>query len=174
MGEADETSDDEELWRFSLTFYAFPDVARALIALQDRDGVDVNLALFALWLGISGRGQLGNDALAAAERAAGTVRDEIVEPLRAIRRRLRHHPDSDVQHLRERVKALELAGEKLVQARLAHLAGPALDELPAERRLATADANLVLYLGSERARSAEAVIIREAVESFMGSRAGGV
>ena len=47
--------DDEALWRFSLTFYARPGVSEALIALQDRAGFDVNLMLFALWLGVSGR-----------------------------------------------------------------------------------------------------------------------
>ena len=47
--------DEEALWRFSLAFYARPGVAEALIALQDRAGLDVNLMLFALWLGVSGR-----------------------------------------------------------------------------------------------------------------------
>ena len=116
-------SEDEAFWRFSLAFYERPGVADALIALQDRDGFDVNLVLFALWLGISGRGALDGDALAAAERVAGTLRSEIVEPLRRLRRKLRHHPDGDVQRLREGVKVLEIAGEKLVQERLARLAG---------------------------------------------------
>jgi uncharacterized protein (TIGR02444 family) len=48
-------SEDEAFWCFSLAFYERPGVADALIALQDRDGFDVNLVLFALWLGISGR-----------------------------------------------------------------------------------------------------------------------
>src|SRR4029077_986465 len=56
MPDADQRPDD--LWRFSLAFYALPGVARALIALQDRDGLDVNLMLFAMWLGISGPGRL--------------------------------------------------------------------------------------------------------------------
>ena len=58
-------SEDEAFWRFSLVFYERPGVADALIALQDRGGFDVNLILFALWLGISGRGLLGGDTLAA-------------------------------------------------------------------------------------------------------------
>ena len=40
-----------ELWEFSLDFYARPGVSAALIELQDRAGLDVNLILFALWLG---------------------------------------------------------------------------------------------------------------------------
>ena len=116
-------SEDEAFWRFSLAFYERPGVADALIALQDRDGFDVNLMLFALWFGISGRGALDGDILMAAEQVAGTLRSEIVEPLRRLRRKLRHHPDGDVQRLREGVKVLEIAGEKLVQERLARLAG---------------------------------------------------
>lgn len=162
---------EEAFWRFSLAFYALPDVARALIALQDRHGLDVNLMLFALWLGISGRGRLGKDTSAAGERAAATVRDEIVEPLRSLRRRLRQHPDADVQRLREGVQALELEGEKLVQRRLVHLAGPGLGDIPAEERRVTALANLAAYLGAEKARSAEAMVICDALGSFIGNPA---
>ena len=39
----------EAFWRFSLAFYAVPGVAGALIALQDRDGLDVNLLGPKLW-----------------------------------------------------------------------------------------------------------------------------
>ena len=58
---AGEPSDNEALWRFSLAFYARPGVSEALIGLQDRAGLDVNLVLFALWLGVSGRSRLTSD-----------------------------------------------------------------------------------------------------------------
>src|SRR6516162_7809580 len=61
-----EPSPGEAFWRFSLTFYALPRVAPALLALQDLEGLDVNLMLFALWLGISGRHPLDSGALAVA------------------------------------------------------------------------------------------------------------
>jgi uncharacterized protein (TIGR02444 family) len=153
-------------WRFSLAFYERPGVADALIALQDRDGFDVNLVLFALWLGISGHGPLDGDALAAAELAAATLQSEIVEPLRSLRRKLRHHPDGDVQHLRDGVKALEIAAEKLVQERLARLARSEGARTGLEGRRATAHANLALYLGEDGLRSKEAAIIEEAFDTF--------
>jgi uncharacterized protein (TIGR02444 family) len=166
MDEGGKTSEDEAFWRFSLAFYERPGVADALIALQDRDGFDVNLVLFALWLGISGRGSLGGEALAAAERAAGTLRSEIVEPLRSLRRKLRHHPDGGVQRLREGVKALELAGEKLVQERLARLAdSECANTCPGGWR-AAAHANLALYIGGKGIRSKEAAVIEEALDAF--------
>ena len=166
MDKGGKPSDDEALWRFSLAFYDRPGVPDALIVLQDRDGFDVNLILFALWLGISGRGQLGGHALAAAKQAAGTLRIEIVEPLRSLRRKLRNHPDGDVQRLREGVKALEIAGEKLVQERLARLAGSGYAKADPVGRLAAAHANLALYLSEEGHRSREAAIIEEALYAF--------
>lgn len=166
LDEGGKTSEDEAFWRFSLVFYERPGVADALIALQDRGGFDVNLILFALWLGISGRGLLGGDTLAAAERAAGTLRSEIVEPLRNLRRKLRHHPDRDIQRLREGVKALELAGEKLVQERLARLAESGCAKTDPGGRRGTARANLALYLGAEGIRSREAAVIEEALDAF--------
>jgi uncharacterized protein (TIGR02444 family) len=166
MDEDGKTSEDEAFWRFSLAFYERPGVADALIALQDRDGFDVNLVLFALWHGISGRGALGADALAAAEQVASPLRSEIVEPLRGLRRKLRHHPDGDVQRLREGVTELEIAGEKLVQERLARLVGNRCAPTCLEGGRVAAHANLALYLGRKEVRGKEAAIIEEALDAF--------
>jgi uncharacterized protein (TIGR02444 family) len=159
-------ADEPHLWRFSLAFYAAPSVARALITLQDRHGLDVNLMLFVLWLGVSGRGRLSGDELRAAERAGGQIRADVVEPLRALRRSLAQNPDADVQRLRDGVKALELAAEKLVQSRLSRLAGPCDASRSRHARLAAAHDNFALYLGPERVGGAEAVAIRHALEAF--------
>jgi uncharacterized protein (TIGR02444 family) len=158
--------DGPPLWRFSLAFYAAPSVARSLIALQDKDGLDVNLMLFALWHGVSGRGRLDSDGLRAAGRAAGKIRADIVEPLRTLRRNLRQNPDADVQRLLDGVKALELAAEKVVQSRLTRLAGPCDASRSRHARLDAAYDNFALYLGSEGVGSAEAVAIRQALEAF--------
>lgn len=168
----DETGEPagEALWRFSHAFYAVPGVATALIALQDREGLDVNLILFALWVGVSGRGRLDRDALAAADRAAREIRTEIVRPLRTLRRRLDHNPDADVQRLRQGVKALELDAEKVTQIRLAHLAGPAC---AGAADIAAAHSNLALYLGPARMLSAEAAVIRGALSQFANLKASG-
>jgi uncharacterized protein (TIGR02444 family) len=159
--------EDDALWRFSLAFYALPGVAQALITLQDRDRLDVNLMLFALWLGVSGRGRLSSDGLALADRAICTIRAEIVEPLRALRRGLRRDPDADVQRLRESVKAIELEAEKLAQRRLAGVAGPSRGETSPADRLAAAHENFALYLGRKKVCGAEAVVIRKALEVFV-------
>jgi uncharacterized protein (TIGR02444 family) len=156
-----------DFWRFSLEFYGFCRVAPALIALQDRDGLDINLMLFALWLGVSGRRRLDSDALRVADRAIREIRAEIVEPLRALRRSLKGNPDNDVQSVREGVKALELDAEKLAQSRLARLAGPVDAGMSAPARLAAAYANLALYLGSKLEFCAEAAVLRKALNGLV-------
>src|SRR5467141_2990804 len=111
------------LWRFSRSFYAQPGVSEALLALQDRAGLDVNLILFALWRGACGLQGLSHAELMAAERSAGPIRAAVVLPLRALRQKLRSDRDADIQRLRGRIKTLEIAAERIVQRRLARLAG---------------------------------------------------
>ena len=164
---ARELSDNEALWRFSLAFYARPGVSEALIALQDRARCDVNLMLFALWLGVSGRSRLSKEELAIAGRIARPICADIVEPLRALRRKLRSDPDADVQRLREGIKALELAAEKVIQDRLGRTARPAFGGTDPAARAAAAHANLALYLGPKMACSPEAATIGKALEVFL-------
>ena len=162
-GAASDETTEHDLWRFSQEFYVLPGVAPALIALQDRDERDVNLVLFALWLGVTGRSALDSVSLGAAEKAVRDIRSEIVHPLRSLRRRLKGIADNDVQRLREGVKALELAAEKLCQDRLVALAEPAEARISARACLTRAQANLALYLGPLSSASAEASLIRSAL-----------
>ena len=165
---AGEPPDEAALWHFSLEFYSRPGVSEALIALQDRAGRDVNLILFALWLGVSGRGRLTSDGIECADRIVRPIRAEIVEPLRELRRKLRADPDTEIQRLREGVKALELAAERIVQRRLARIAGLPVSDADPASRAAAAYANLALYLGSEMVGSPEAATIGEALKAFLG------
>src|SRR6266550_5868782 len=126
------------LWRFSRAFYARPGASEALLALQERAGFDVNLILFALGRGISGRSRLSNAEFAIAERSARPIRAAIVVPLRALRRKLRSDPDAEVQRLRQRIKTLEIAAERIVQHRLARIAGAPADDTASAARAAAA------------------------------------
>ena len=152
-------------WRFSLAFYALPGVAEALIALQDDCGFDVNLILFGLWLGFSGRGRLDAARLAAAEGAGGPLRAEIVVPLRQLRRRIEPHPEADFRRLRAAILRLELNAERAV---LARLAAAAPSERPADlpSRRADAQANFSFYLGAVAVVRAEAAVVSQAFSAF--------
>jgi uncharacterized protein (TIGR02444 family) len=155
-------------WRFSLNFYSRPGVADALIALQDKAGRDVNLILFGLWLGLSGRGRLDVAALAAAELATRKLRAEIVIPLRQLRRRLPASAEDDIRRLREAVKRLELAAERAAQRRLAARAGPVARAADPGRRRADAQANLALCLGTHASKRLEALALHRAVADYAG------
>jgi uncharacterized protein (TIGR02444 family) len=154
------------LWAFSLDFYARPGVSAALIELQDCAGLDVNLILFALWHGLSGRGRLDDERLAVADHAIRAIQTEIIMPLRALRRRFRTDPDADIQRLRDAIKALELDGEKIAQARLAGCAAPPATDVDPVERLAAAEANLTLSLGANQAHTAAAGVIRQVLEKL--------
>ena len=136
------------LWRFSLAVYAAPDVPAHCLALQDRDGADVNLILAVAWAGASGRGRLDVAQIARLDRDVAPLRDEVVGVLRGARRWLKPRAaDPAASRLRDRLKALELEAERhvqdLLEARLPGLAGTR--EEPAAR-LEAAIANVQAYL----------------------------
>jgi uncharacterized protein (TIGR02444 family) len=159
---ADKRGPAEAFWRFSLMLYARPGVAAALIGLQDRAGRNVNLILFGLWLALGRGRQLDAAGLARARAAMARLDRDVVLPLRDLRRALKGDSDPDIEELRRRVLALEVAAERRVQARLA---GTVAGRAAKGSRLALAEANLRLILGDDFA-SAEAAVLREAVGGF--------
>lgn len=105
------------LWDFSLRFYAMPDVASACLRCQDEAGADVNLILFALWHATSGN-RLHEADIAAAEAAAAPWREQVVKPLRRLRRALRSPhlaPLDNAGALRAQIQSIELESEHLEQ-----------------------------------------------------------
>jgi uncharacterized protein (TIGR02444 family) len=153
------------LWSFSLAFYELQGVAPALLALQDGPGLNIVLILFAIWLGLSGRGRLDAPRLDAAERAVGTLRLEVIEPLRALRRRLKTIIDDDVQRLRDSVKAVEIEAERVTLSRLAAVADPVSRADPITC-LVDAEANLCFVVGSAKGSARPAAIIRCELRRF--------
>src|SRR6516162_1506161 len=106
-----QTQQGSPLWRFSLRFYRQPGVADACIALQDGCGVDVNILLFFLWLATVRR-CVSRDVAQAVCATAAPWRDDVVAPLRAVRRRLKDG-SALVEHgaaerFRTAIKAVEL------------------------------------------------------------------
>jgi len=134
----------EAFWDFSLRFYQVPGVAESCLDLQDRDGADVNLVLFALWAASNGH-QLDAAAIAAADLVARQWRETVTRPLRAARRVLKTtlegFDDTEVAALRQQVMAAELESERLQQGTMAR--GLTLDTHGAS--LAAARKNLSRY-----------------------------
>ena len=97
------------LWEFSLATYRAEGVAGTCIGLQDTFGLDVNLLLYAAWLAHL---NLGLDARHLQELDALVVdwRDQVVRPLRTLRRQLRGYEAAAA--VREELKAVELRAER--------------------------------------------------------------
>lgn len=112
----------EAFWTFSVGLYAQKDVESELLALQDRDGLEVNLALFCLFAGRQGY-QLDNAAVQAMRAVGLAWGRQVVAPLRDARRNMKANAQTDetIAGLRNEVKALELAAEKAMQMALADL-----------------------------------------------------
>lgn len=144
-------SDGGELWQFSLTVYAQPEVEQACLLMQDKLDLDVNLLLACLWVGVSGRGRLGEAELADLEQQVAFWQQEIVQPMRQVRRRLKElarFGGERFQAMRQSVSASELEAEQVEQQMLLQ----ALDhrhpdaELGQAKRLSDALQNLVVLI----------------------------
>jgi len=113
----DDDSKGDALWRFALAVYQKPGVSDACLLLQDRHGCNVTLLLFAAWAGAECKVALTADEFAAAGNAVGAWHGEVVEPLRAVRRRLKHGPrpapDTATGKLRARLQAIEIEAERI-------------------------------------------------------------
>jgi uncharacterized protein (TIGR02444 family) len=168
------------LWDFAVELYGAPSVGEACLALQDRHGCDVNVILFAAWMGAVRGDKLSQPDMAEAIACVQSWRDEIVRPLRLIRRRLKSGPPpapyQTTEELRTRIKAVELESERIELAQL---------EAFPSKRLARADEpskasreNLMtavrLFKGGELDAEARQLIevIQSAVAAKIAARAG--
>ena len=125
---------DGPLWGFAQRVYGQPGVAQACLALQQRFGADVNLLLFAAWLGAA-RGTPLPDLLARqAQQRVATWHNEIVRPLRAVRQRMKTGPapapSGATEALRDALKAVEIGSERIELAMLETLAPQASQSDP--------------------------------------------
>ncbi|HVT28471.1 MAG TPA: TIGR02444 family protein [Lacipirellulaceae bacterium] len=145
--------DNNPLWRFSLDVYAAPGVSSECLDLQDRHGLDVNILLFVVWLGVA-RGLTVSPA--HLEQLNATVTEwqrDVVCPVRAVRRRVKSLGRSD---LYEEIKTLELKLEWAEQSMLFALAS-VLDGQKTTSNNAVA-ANASLYAASKGAPAPRALI----------------
>jgi uncharacterized protein (TIGR02444 family) len=134
------------LWDYSLTIYQRDEVAPSCIALQDAFDIDVNLLLYAAWLAHRKR-CLSDDHLAALDACVCDWREQVVKPMRELRRQLRDY--SSAAGVRDELKSLELRAEREQQDRmyafhqsapeLPHDDDPLLENLARVAQLASAD-----------------------------------
>nr|TFG52294.1 MAG: TIGR02444 family protein [Hyphomicrobiales bacterium] len=141
---------DHPFWRYSLAVYSKDGVPQELIALQDTFDIDVNVALFCLWLGASAGLQLSEDQLTASLSRCRQWNIETVIPMRGVRRYLKSgtavQPIAErAAELRTHVKRLELLAEQIEQAILYDwFVGQRLP--PSSGSPAKAEENLTLFM----------------------------
>jgi uncharacterized protein (TIGR02444 family) len=160
-----------EFWRFSLALYGKPGVAPACLVLQDQYGRDVNLALYCCWVGLSGRGAMSPEALAAADQEIAPWRHNIVEHLRTARRAIKQQACDGSDSLYAKAKAIELEAERLLQTRLTARAPAANAAVSPQERLQAAIANLTLYVGDAPADPLHAALRAMVETDFAASGA---
>jgi uncharacterized protein (TIGR02444 family) len=167
------------LWDFAVELYGAPGVAEACLALQDRHGCDVNVVLFAAWMGAVRGDKLSQADMAEAIASVQSWRDEIVRPLRAIRRRLKLGPptpnEATVQ-LRTRIKAAELESERIELKQLEAFASKRASHAdePSEASRENLMTAIRLFKGGELDAEARQLIevIQSAVAAKIAARAG--
>ena len=174
---------DTPFWTFSLKVYGAPGVADECLALQERLGLDVNLLLFAAYMGAAEGVALDERDIAAAAGAVTAWHDETVRTLRGVRRGLkplsldaRNPLRAEAALLRTKVKAAELAAEQIEQAMLwqwrAQLAERGRGD-PHAALAANIKAVLAHYgAAGGTADSGAAVQLRAAALAYAGAKSG--
>ncbi|RZI98403.1 MAG: TIGR02444 family protein [Brevundimonas sp.] len=116
------------LWDWAVRAYAADGVEIACLDLQDAQGQNVPLLLWAAWTAATGR-TLDTDTIDAACDTARVWQDTAVAPLREVRRALKtRRPDMDDaarETVRLQVKAVELETERHLLLALEGLSLPA-------------------------------------------------
>ena len=135
---------DNAFWRFSLAVYDHSEVAQECLALQDTYGIDVNILLFCAWLGTRSIA-LKREDIEAASRAVVAWQDDVVRPLRTVRRRMKTLFTDD--EVRTGIKNVEIRAEQIEQAMLfAYSQGlPSRDEAEGD----CVAANVRLYIATK-------------------------
>jgi uncharacterized protein (TIGR02444 family) len=114
---------EADSWAFALHVYAQPRVAEACLKLQDEAGVDVMMLLMSAFAAVRHRILLTRSEILELDEFCRPWREQIVQPLRAIRGRLKTGPlpapDSETEQFRSKIKLAELAAERLQNQLLA-------------------------------------------------------
>lgn len=141
---------EHPFWDFSLSVYMSDGVGAACLELQDAHELDVNVLLFCMWLGASGRGSLTATEMQSVTGAVQEWHHDIVRELRAVRVRMKggmsSAPADLTESLRQRIQKTEIDCEHTEQLMLAASIDKDADDSCEESvRLVDAVANITRY-----------------------------
>ncbi len=114
----------ESFWDFSVRTYRTPGVPDACLCLQNDYGADVNMVLYCCWIGAA-IGAFDDELFKRASGYSTQWAKHVVIPLREARTWMKHTgcstdptPTKECMQLREEVKSVEFAAEKMQQEAL--------------------------------------------------------
>ena len=114
-----------DFWTYSLDVYGRPSVAEACLALQDNFSCDVNVLLLCCWAPSRGAARFDEAFLTQATETVASWQTEVIQPMRAVRRRLKQGFEtvdpSLIENLRTEIGASELNAEHVEQLLLESL-----------------------------------------------------
>tara|TARA_R110002110_G_scaffold7770_5_gene39278 strand:- start:1318 stop:1893 length:576 start_codon:yes stop_codon:yes gene_type:complete len=152
---------EHPFWDFSLSVYMSEGVGAACLDLQEAHELDVNVLLFCIWLGASGRGSLSPAEMKTVTGAVREWHHEVVRELRAVRVRMKGGmppaPAGLSESLRQRIQKTEIDCEHTEQLMLAAAIDREPDDSRAgDLRLADAVANIAIYFAGFGAAATDA------------------
>lgn len=143
----------ENFWDFSVRTYRTPGVPDACLSMQNDYGADVNMLLYCCWVGAV-VGEFDDDLFERSSEYSRQWAGNVVQPLRQARTWMKHigcstapTPTDDCMQLREEVKIVEFAAEKMQQEVLESMT--AVDQCSNRsigQVIADVAANLKIYL----------------------------
>jgi len=144
-------------WEFSTNIYHKPGVERALLMLQQRFGVDVNMLLLCCWAARFRHLRLPAGGIGDLVGLVDVWQADVVRPLRRLRHKLRSRQagvlSDSAEALGERILDLELDAERIEQSFLeSELPRHGVAMRPEEIRRGMAE-NLASYLRHEAVES---------------------
>jgi uncharacterized protein (TIGR02444 family) len=145
---------DSLFWDFSIAIYGKDGVQDECLTLQDQFGINVNLLLFCAFAGAVYGAALTADDIASARQEVSAWHNDIIGPLRAVRRRLKtielRDPDAAkaATDLRSQVKTAELDSERIEQVMLEQWAAARLAARPRGNSRDIVSTNLQALLAS--------------------------
>jgi len=143
----------ESFWDFSVRTYRTSGVSEACLSLQHDQGADVNMLLYCCWVGAA-VGAFDDELFSRASKYSARWAENVVIPLREARSWMKHTgctaeptPTEGCMQLREEVKSVEVAAEKMQEEVLESMVSVdrTRDERP-KQIVEEVAANLMLYL----------------------------
>ena len=138
----------ESFWDFSVRTYRTSGVSEACLSLQNDQGADVNMLLYCCWVGAA-VGTFDDELFSRASEYSARWAENVVIPLREARTWMKHTgctaeptPTEDCMQLREQVKSVEFAAEKMQQQVLESLLSVKKSPTAAEQLIDDVAANL--------------------------------